>query len=80
VVDLLFGGVVGHVHNHGDDPSFPLPPKTKAAILIAALAESLSCSLLSWRLAPIQHLRRKRKPIAAKQAKHAKSRHIDDKL
>jgi hypothetical protein len=32
VVDLLFGGVVGHVHNHGDDPSFPLPPKTKAAI------------------------------------------------
>jgi hypothetical protein len=33
VIDLLFSGVVGHVHNHGDDPSFPLPPKTKAAIL-----------------------------------------------
>jgi hypothetical protein len=39
---------------------------------IAALAESLSCSLFSWRLAPILHLRRKWKPIAAKQAERAK--------
>jgi hypothetical protein len=23
VVDLLFGGAVGHVHNHGDNLSFP---------------------------------------------------------
>ncbi len=42
VLDLLFSGVVGHVDDHGDYLSV-LPPKTKAAISIAALAESLSC-------------------------------------
>src|SRR5208282_2318380 len=32
MVDLLFSGAVGHVHNHGNDLSL-LPPKTKAAML-----------------------------------------------
>jgi hypothetical protein len=32
VFDLLFGGAVGHVHNHGDDLSL-WPPKAKAAML-----------------------------------------------
>jgi hypothetical protein len=41
VVYLLFGGVVGHVHNHGDDLSFAA--KNKSRDPIAALAESLSC-------------------------------------
>jgi hypothetical protein len=41
VVDLLFGGAVGHVHNHGDNLSFPA--KNKSRDSIAALAESLSC-------------------------------------
>jgi len=46
VFDLLFSGAVGHVHNHGDGPSF-CRKKTKAAISIAALAESLSCLYFS---------------------------------
>ncbi len=32
VVDLFFGGAVGHIHDHDDDLSI-VPPKTKAAIL-----------------------------------------------
>jgi len=42
VVDLFFGGAVGHVHNHGDDP-FYFAAKNKSRDSIAALAESLSC-------------------------------------
>src|SRR5208282_3015714 len=43
VVDLFFGGVVGHVHYHGDDLSiFVFAAKNKSRDSIAALAESLS--------------------------------------
>jgi hypothetical protein len=42
VVNLLVGGAVGHVHNHGNDLSI-CRHKAKAANSIAALAESLSC-------------------------------------
>jgi hypothetical protein len=45
VVDLLFGGAVGHVHNHGDDP-FYFAAKNKSRDSIAALAESLELPLL----------------------------------
>jgi hypothetical protein len=60
----------------GDGLSIFIHPKKKSRDFIAASAESLSLSrLLLCRPAPILHLRREWKPIAAKWAEVAKSSH-----
>jgi hypothetical protein len=75
VVDLLFGGAVGHIHNHG--MTFSVSPQQKKRPRFASRprAESLSWFLLLYWVAPILHLRRKTKPIAAKRAEVAESFH-----
>jgi hypothetical protein len=53
---------------------FVLPPK-KMPRFYRGFGGIFELSFLPWRLAPILHLRRECKPIAAKVAKDAKSSH-----
>jgi hypothetical protein len=50
-------------------------PKAKAAIHSRPLVEELELSFLSRRVAPVLHLRRAYKPIAAKKIEGGKSCH-----
>jgi hypothetical protein len=74
VFDLFFGSAVGHIHNHGDDLSCG-GKKQKPRLLSRLGAESFELFLNFFCYAPILHLRRGWKPIAAKQAKGVKSCH-----
>jgi hypothetical protein len=56
--------------------TFPLSQKQKPRFY-RGFGGIFELSLFSWGLAPILHLRRKWKPIAAKQAERAKSWHRD---
>jgi hypothetical protein len=74
VFDLLGGGVIRHVHDHGCYLSDVLPEKQKAAML-SRLGWNLELSCFSLKSAPILYLRRKRKWKAAKVAEGIKSCH-----
>src|SRR5208337_1647682 len=78
VVDLLFGGAVRHVDDHGDYLSV-LPPKNESRDFYRGFGGIFELSLLLCGLAPILHLRREWKPIAAKKTEVAKSCHRDSK-
>jgi hypothetical protein len=76
MVDLFFGGAVGHVDDHGDDP-FYFAAKNESRDFYRGFGGIFELSLFLCRLAPILHLRREWKPIAAKKAEVAKSCHRD---